>query len=300
MHYPSSRRPPHTRADIVLVAGFVLLGGLVGQIPEDRHLAVIRGLRSTVLAPFLSAHRAIDRQARLRDRLSSLLAERDSLARALVRARAAESENRQLRSLLGLSPRRADRITTAELVLGRTEGGDPVGFLLRLPPGARVRPPEGVFTAAGIVGVVRARQGDRARGEFWMHPDFRVSVRTASGEATGIVRSGEREGRRVMILEGAPFQTEIPPGTVVYTSGLGGVYPSWVPVGRVRELDAVESGWEKSYVLEPAVRPETVRGVLVGGAGAIPRMEPEDSGSDSGAAPGPGRPGAPGGAAGEG
>jgi rod shape-determining protein MreC len=67
----------------------------------------------------------------------------------------------------------------------------------------------------------------------------------------------------MMILEGAPYQTDIPPGTVLYTSGLGGLYPPGIPVGTVRSVSAVESGWEKSYRVEPAVRPEQVDVALV-------------------------------------
>ncbi|HKK07660.1 MAG TPA: rod shape-determining protein MreC, partial [Gemmatimonadota bacterium] len=141
---------------------------------------------------------------------------------------------------------------------GRVPGGEDQTFLVHVGTGNGIRPPVGVFTARGLVGVVRAATAHASRGQFWTHPDFRVSVRTASGEASGIVRSGEDGGQPAMILDGAPYQTDIPPGTVLYTSGLGGLYPAGIPVGTVRSVSAVESGWEKSYRVEPAVRPEQV------------------------------------------
>ena len=64
-------------------------------------------------------------------------------------------------------------------------------------------------------------------------------------------------------LRGVSYGAEIPEGTVVYTSGLGGVYPRGIPVGRIRGVidDRVE--WSRTYLLEPAVHPASVSHVLL-------------------------------------
>ena len=111
--------------------------------------------------------------------------------------------------------------------------------------------------------LVRTVGEGAARGQFWSHPDFRVSVRTEDGEASGIVQAIADDGQPAMLLRGAPFQEDIPTGTTMVTSGLGGLYPPGMPVGVVREVARVESGWQKSYVLEPSVRPEQARTVMV-------------------------------------
>ncbi len=52
-------------------------------------------------------------------------------------------------------------------------------------------------------------------------------------------------------------------GTPIYTSGLGGVYPAGIPVGRIRGVIDDREGWSRSFLLEPAVHPATVSHVLI-------------------------------------
>lgn len=212
------------------------------------------GLRDTVLAPVLAVHASAGDVARLKDELDRLRAERDSLARIVAGTRSLRAENRELRRNAGLPVPRADSLVTVEIVPGRGRGGESRSFVVRgLPPDLEL--PAGVFTDAGVVGAVRSAQGDRGLGDFWTHPDFRVSVRTEEGGATGIVRPHAEFDQPGMLLEGAPYQETIPEGTLLVTTGLGGVFPPGVPVGAVVAPSGVESGWERSYRVRPRVRP---------------------------------------------
>ena len=238
-------------------------GAVLAALPPERGDAVAARLRGSVLAPFLRAHEAVRERARMARRLNALREERDSLARDLVRLRESAMENRRLRDLLSLQDWRPDSVLAAELRPARVRRGGARTFVLPLGERGPVPVPTGVFTARGLVGVVRSITGDTGVGDFWTHPDFRVSVRTEDGTATGIVRAVHVGGRPGMIFEGAPYQTEIPEGTGLVTSGLGGIYPPGVPVGTVREVSAVESGWARSYRVEPAVRPGAVDVAMV-------------------------------------
>lgn len=239
------------------------MGAVLAVLPPDRGDAVAARLRASVLAPFLRAHEAVRERARMASRLEDLRAERDSLARGLVRLREASLENRRLRDLLSLPGWSPDSVRTVEIRPARVRWGGARTFVLPVEGPDRVTVPTGVFTDRGLVGVVRSVTGGTGVGDYWTHPDFRVSVRTEDGAATGIVRAVLVGGRLGMIFEGAPYQTEIPEGTGLVTSGLGGIYPPGVPVGTVREVSAVESGWARSYHVEPAVRPGSVDVALV-------------------------------------
>lgn len=256
-HSPDTR-PGGGRGDLLALAAVVALGGLLASLSPSGNAAVASRLRGTVLAPFLSAHRAVRQHADLSRRLERLRSERDSLARELVTARARAARSGRLRELLSVAEGRAGRVVTAELEPARLRLGAARAFSVGVGTRDGVTPPAGVFTAGGLVGVVRRAAAGSARGEFWTHPDFRVSVRTREGDASGIVRPTYEADQPVMLLEGAPYQQELAEGTVMYTSGLGGVYPEGIPVGTVRSVSSVESGWEKSYRLEAAVRPERV------------------------------------------
>jgi rod shape-determining protein MreC len=249
--------------DLAVTVVCILVGTLIGVLTPTQRLVLTHALRSTVLAPVLLTQEAVARRSRLSARLAVLESERDSLARELVQARQAGEENARLREILSLGPRPTDSLVAVELEPGRVPGAEDQTFMIRRGVDDGIRAPAGVFTSRGLVGVLRASAGHASRGQFWTHPDFRVSVRTANGTASGIVRAGDDPDQPMMILEGAPYQTDIPPGTVLYTSGLGGLYPPGIPVGTVRSVSAVESGWEKSYRVEPAVRPEQVDVALV-------------------------------------
>lgn len=232
-------------------------------LPPERSAAVAAQLRDTVLAPFLHAHATVRQHARLGRRLREVRDDRDSLARELVRLREARSENRRLRGLLELPEWRPEALLAVEIHPAGVRGGGARTFLVDLEGRPVIPTPSGVFTARGIVGVLRTVTSGTGAGDFWSHPDFRVSVRTDSGDVTGIVRAVQDARRPAMVFEGAPYQTRVPEGTTLVTSGLGGIYPPGVPVGEVREVSAVESGWARSYRVEPTVRPGAVDVALV-------------------------------------
>lgn len=276
MQLSPSRRPEHGRGDLLVLVLLLAAGGFLAFLPPEHTMATAARLRSTVLLPVLETHETLRERARLRERLADLEAERDSLARDLVRARSEARESRQLRDLLELPDRASPRVVLASLEAGLARAGGARTFLLRTRSEASLPSPTGVFTAAGLVGVVRSVSAGAAAGDFWTHPDFRVSVRTETGDATGIVRPSFETEQPGMLMEGAPYQQDIPAGTLLYTSGLGGIYPAGLPVGTIRSVSGVESGWEKSYRVEPAVRAGQVDAVLVwlgpgeGAAGVAP------------------------------
>lgn len=271
-----------------MLAALVVVGGFLASLSPSGSSSVASRLRATVLAPFLTAHRAVRDHTDLSRRLERLRAQRDSLARAMVSARARAARAGRLQALAGVAATRDGRVLTAEIEPARLRLGTARAFTVPVGTGDGVRPPAGVFTVGGLVGVLRWAEDGSARGEFWTHPDFRVSVRTGDGRASGIVRPTYEDDQPVMLLEGAPYQRELAEGTTVYTSGLGGVYPKGIPVGTVRSVSSVESGWEKSYRLEAAIRPEQVD------AGMVWMGPPPDRESPGrGAEPGTGRGGEP-------
>jgi cell shape-determining protein MreC len=63
-------------------------------------------------------------------------------------------------------------------------------------------------------------------------------------------------------LRGVPYRQVVPSGTVILTSGLGGVLPRGLPVGTVVGI-ASETEWERTYLVQPAVPPGGVSHVMV-------------------------------------
>lgn len=250
--------------DLVVTAGLLVAALAVASLSTDRQLALAHAVRATALFPFVRLHAASAERARVAERLAALRLERDSLTAEVLRLRQLADDALDLRRLAGMGDFRSGSLVAADLFAGRPRLGSSDLFMLEGAGLAGMRPPTAVLTGVGVVGVLRTVDGAGGVGEFWTHPDFRVSVRTLDGSASGIVRAGPGpDGQPVMLLEGAPYQVDIPRGTELVTTGLTGIYPPGVLVGTVTSVSRVESGWAKSYFVRPAVRPEDTNIVLV-------------------------------------
>jgi len=264
VHYTSIRSRARQRRDLLLVVAAVIAGWALARIDVDRKLVVTRALRSTVLAPFIAVHQAVLARSDLVERLAELQAEADTLARIVASSAALSRENDALRGILALRDRASGDFLVAEIVPGSPAIGDSHRFLVRGGSSTGIRPPVGVGVAAGLVGIIRTATPGTAIGDFWTDPEFRVSARTEDGSASGIVRATTlSSGEEMMLLEWVPFQTRIASGTPLVTTGIGGLYPEAMRIGIVRAEAAAKSGWSKSYLVEPSVRPAGTRIVLV-------------------------------------
>lgn len=264
MRYPTDEGPAHQRIDLFAFLATVVLSAVLIALPESRQTALADLLRRSVLRPFVAAHEWAERRTDLRERIDRLQRENTRLEQRILHQEGTAGENRALRDLLSLGLRRQGDFIPADLAIGTPRLGRDGRFAVDVGRADGVEPPTGVVVARGVVGVVRSATGGRAYGDLWTHPDFRVSVRTDSGGASGIVRPVVLAGGgTAMLFEGAPYQRRVPEGTGLVTTGVGGIYPPGVPVGTVRSVSSVESGWARSYRVEPAVRPGAVRSVLV-------------------------------------
>jgi rod shape-determining protein MreC len=257
-------RPENQRRDLVIVAVLLVISWSLAGLESSQALGLTRFVRSTALAPFIATDAAFERRAALATRAARLESERDELYSRLLRATDLERENRELRAQLDLPDRRPGVFVVSELVPGRPARGDSHSFLLRTGDLNGIEVPTGVSVPDGLVGVLRSTSGATGLGEFWTHPDFRVSVRSATGGATGIVRAFVGEGgETLMLVEGVPYQARMAEGAILETAGLGGVFPAGIAVGTVIQEKESRSGWSHSYLVEPAVQPGAVRAATV-------------------------------------
>ncbi|HEX2080306.1 MAG TPA: rod shape-determining protein MreC, partial [Longimicrobium sp.] len=242
---------------------FTVLSGLVMVMPEVYKDGLGHGLRATVLRPFIAVQRgSADRTGRYAD-ASRLRAERDSLASFLVGQATLAAENRQLRQLLGFRERLTYSFVAAE---ARPEAGPGSTGVLRLSAGARdgVREGAPVVTAEGLAGQVGQLGTESSTMLAWTHPQFRASVMTVEGETYGVARPLEGpNGEQVLAFSPVAFHTAPDTGTLIVTSGEGGVYPRGIPVGTVAGSGKDPNGWLRIYYVRPLVSPAKMGHVLI-------------------------------------
>src|SRR5690606_15013163 len=111
-----------------------------------------------------------------------------------------------------------------------------------------------VVAPEGLVGIVENVDPTMSQALLWTHPDFRASAMSEDGNAFGIVQAhvASGPGRYLLEMRGVPFRTAIKPGTLVVTSGMGGVYPRGIPIGTVVGETQTPETWARTYVIRPA------------------------------------------------
>jgi rod shape-determining protein MreC len=276
----------------------MLLALATPYLSEGLQQRIASSLQGTVLRPFLAMQWRLA-EARVRaEEFESLRAELDSLAAAMAAQAALADENQTLRELLGLARRVGPRFLPATILRLGSPGSEST-FLVNVGHDDGVRPGAAVVSARGLVGRVREVRSRTALAMDWSHPDFRASAMLADGSAFGIVENvrGEFREQDRLVLNGTAYNEVAPVGTLVVTSGLGGVLPRGIPIGRIESTATEHGTWLRSYWLRPAVAPGSVTHVLVeaeGGARdlwAVWAEDPAWAAPDSGAALAPaGRP----------
>jgi rod shape-determining protein MreC len=280
-----------SRADTAVFAVCLVLSLVALALPAGLREPVAGVLRHTVLRPVLSVQRASVAAAESRERLTTVRAERDSLLLETTFLPELRAENARLRELLGLAGRLGTGFATAE-VLHQAGTGDATSLLLSAGRDAGVEPFAPVLAAHGLLGLVREVDAHTSVALAWSHPDFRASAMVEGTSIYGIVRSrrGEVSGE-VMELIGVPYREQLAPAVRVVTSGLGGVFPRGIPLGTVVGTLSESEGWERTYLLRPAVHPaEAAHVVVLRPARARDTLsavfDTTAAGADSAAAPG--------------
>jgi rod shape-determining protein MreC len=271
----------YTRRDTVLF--LVCLGlSLVGLFsPAKWGHGISDSLRDTVLAPLVWLQARAEEGRTSRARLKAITIQRDSAAILAQGIPSLVVENERLRQLLTLS-RRIPTPYVAGEVLHQAVATDGKTLLLDVGRSDLVSEFDPVISPEGLIGMVLTSAERSSIVMTWAHPEFRVGAYTAVGNASGVVAPSlsSSGGEGALEFRGVPYRDSVPAGTLVLSSGLGGVYPKGIPVGTVTGVVREQAGWERVYRLLPAANPSSVAHVLVlvsSDATSMERAFPSDS-----------------------
>ncbi len=281
---PSYRSGPDSngkRRDAAFAALVVALALATTYLSDPAQHGIAGLIQGSVLRPFIATQVQLSEARRRAGQVGLLTSQLDSLTAVLATQAALADENRTLRAMLGVAERAGPRFVPATVLRPGTPGSQSM-FLVDV--GSRDGIPEGAPVVAphGLVGFIREVRASNSVGLDWSHPDFRASAMLADGTTYGILetRRGDfREDDR-LVLNGTAYTATVPIGTPVLTSGLGGVFPRGIPVGKVEDVLDTEGAWRKSYWVRPMVEPGSVTHVLVlteGSEGDISGVWPADS-----------------------
>ncbi len=260
------RRAGHdtARGDLLLLAGCVAFALIAMALPQPWVQGLTTSIRRTALRPLVFLEERAKEDYSARFRLQGIQAQRDSFALEVQGHVTLGRENDNLRALLALRPRLSRPYLPAE-VLHRPTLTDSRMLLIGVGTRVGVDSFAAVVTADGLLGTVWSVGPNASSVMTWSHPEFRASAVTAEGGVLGLVQpSSVLENQQPLLeLRGVALRDSLALGTIVYTSGLGGVFPRGIPIGTVSAVGQDELGYERIYQVRPFVNPGAVWHVLV-------------------------------------
>ena len=247
------------RGEVLVLILVVILSVVLMLLSREDKDHVARVINDFAMTP---AHVAVGQAGDI----TNLKAENDSLRAALAHANLeitsrdeAVREVERLREMLAFRD-----VTAAELLAARViaRGAARPGREFKIDKGANdgLRKNLAVVTVDGLVGKVT----EVAPRAAWVRPllarNCAVSARIVRTRTDAILEWTESEGLRLAFL---PFRAEVALGDDVVTSGLGEVFPSGIPVGRVTETGVTAHDGSPRVQVRPAVDFASVEEVFV-------------------------------------
>lgn len=210
---------------------------------------------------FFSRFRSNSSYREENERLTARVAELEEETRELYALR---NENERLRGLLSLEETYATFNMVGARVVAKDPGAWYSAFKIDKGTADGIRKNDAVMTEAGLVGYVYEV------GSTWSNVVSVIDSKSAVGciiERTGdtavIQGSVELMNEGTCHLSYLSREAEVAVGDFVETSGLGGIYPEGLLIGKIKSLSVDSQGLYYEAVVEPAVNFERISEVMV-------------------------------------
>jgi rod shape-determining protein MreC len=176
----------------------------------------------------------------------------DQLNSELVRMHELEVENADLRQLLIMKERTGPGAYVPVQVIARDD--IPYVQAVTIDHGALdgIKPDAVVITHQGLVGRVEKVNPTTSKVRLINDLNSSVSVRLQTDSRTTGVLRGQSQGN-LMVVAYIPQTDVVSQGDWVLTSGLGGMYPEGLVVGRVARVERKDADPFQAAVIESAV-----------------------------------------------
>ncbi len=249
----------------ILIAGGLLVLNLGGYLQAAegmalRPLGAMQGWLSQRVTAIQTLLTSPTDLAMLRSENLRLEAEVARLERELIAVREQAAEAEVLAGLLGYARTRPESRYVAARVIGQDvspfirsvwiDRGSDGGLQQGMP----------VVTERGLVGRVAEVYSTIARIQLITDPQSSVNVRLQASRADGALQA-QLNGE--LWVEAIDQSASVTPGELVLTSGLGGAFPSDIPVGQILTVRKRDYELFQQAVLQPSADLENLLVVLV-------------------------------------
>lgn len=219
----------------------------------------VRMLGAYATAPFTGLGNVVRNLTAEEQTLSELKEENASLMARNIELEEAEQTARRLEELLELRNTYSLQSLAARVIAGSTDSwmatvtidkGASAGVSVGMP----------VSNEAGAVGQVIECAGTTATVRLLTDEGSSVAAMVQSSRAQGMLEGSPDGTLRLALIR---TDQAVNVGDVVVTSGLGGVFPKGLPVGKVATIEKNPGSTYYEIVVEPFFRPQALEEVLI-------------------------------------
>jgi rod shape-determining protein MreC len=260
------------RLIIPSVLVFAILTGLILFLSPHNMRRVQAGFLG-IISPFLKTGSTMEKKYRdFREGLKSLEQLESENQRLMIAnkelsatnqtLRGLEAENNRLRASLDYKERAVFKLMPARIV-ARDASTWHNKVIIDRGSADGLKEDQPVLTDLGLVGKTEVVEAHSSTVKLVSDETCRVAAKIEGTQEQGIIK-GERVSSGSVPSIGLNFlskQAKIQPGANIYTSGVGGVFPSGVLVGQVKEFTMRELDGHATVV--PAVDLTTLEDVFV-------------------------------------
>jgi rod shape-determining protein MreC len=225
---------------------------LLAMTPFIRVTAVVTGSVTGVWRDYVDLRDMQMENRRLRQEVGTL-------SRRIEQLEEQALETQRLQRLLALR-----QVPQAESLTARVEGKDATNWFktILVDRGSLdgVRRNQPVVAPDGLVGRVVEVTPASAKVQLLTDPVSAAGGLIQRTRVTGIVSGNLGEGTRVRYL---PLMADVAVGDLVVTSGMGGVFPKGIPIGRITSVERRSGALFQEASLQPAVDLSRLEEVLI-------------------------------------
>lgn len=259
----------------ICIVATLLLGMTVLDTASNGHLSFLENLAGTLVTPVQNfcatvakyngnLIRAYTEYEALEEENAKLKSELASIGTLIRDAEEYANENQSLKAMLGIAESHPDFKFASCLVVGSDQNGYSHTLTLNKGSADGLQKKDLVMTADGVVGYINELGLTWSKVTTVLDSSCEIGAIVTRTQDIGVLDwdyTLSEEG----LLKLAYLDTGVvlTGGDAVETSGVGGVFPKGILLGRVRELRTEGHGISQYAVLEPAVDVKTVRTVFV-------------------------------------
>lgn len=181
----------------------------------------------------------------------------DDLAQAKVQLQTLQAENRALKDQLQIENTLTDYKVVNAVVISRSPSNWQSQLIVNKGSNAGIKKGMSVMGSGGLIGRVSEVNTTNAKVELLSDDSqvadrFAIRVANKDGEVVdGIVTSFNQE-KNLIVMGKITSDVSLEKGDLVTTSGLGGVTPAGLYVGKVQKISQDDYGLSKKIYINPA------------------------------------------------